>query len=241
MKRSTLFPLFAALAVSTALAGAGEPECGAGAPLVSPVRLEYGITASRGVLSIAGEAVVVYQRKGDAYTMESTQQAMGILEARQTSAGTVGRGGLVPRTFTQRSSRRPPLSVEFDWAAQQVTFSQTGESAPTRPQMQDRLSLLLQVGWRQRAEPRARTIEIPVAGQRRVSTYVFNARGGETLELPAGRLETLKYERYREDGDDALEVWLAPALCSVPVRLRFTDEKGLVVEQQLRAVRLLTP
>jgi len=241
MKRSLHAALSAALAAVLPAASGTELECGAGAPLVSPLRLEYAITATRSALSISGEAAVVFRRKGDAYTMESTQQALGLVEARQNSAGTVGREGLVPRTFTQRSSRRPPLSVDFDWATQQVTFSQTGASAPTRPQMQDRLSLLFQLGWRQRTEPRASEIELPVAVQRSTSTYLFTARGSEMLDLPIGRFETVKYERHRHDSDDAMEVWLAPGLCSLLVRLRFTDDKGLVIDQQLRAVQVLAP
>jgi hypothetical protein len=38
-----------------------------------------------------------------------------------------------------------------------------------------------------------------------------------------------------------MEVWLAPRLCSLPVRLRFADDKGLVIDQQLRAVHVLAP
>lgn len=228
-------PALMAAAVAPAVLGA-ELDCGADAPLSTPVRLEYDVTASRSVLSLSGDAVVVFARRGDAYEMESRQRALGIVEARQTSVGTVGRHGLVPRRFTQQSSRRPARGVEFDWAAQRVTFTQSGESAPTRPQMQDRLSILLQIGWRQRAEPGAAAIELPVAGQRGASTYVFAAHGAEAVTVPAGRFEALRYERHRGAGDDALEVWLAPALCSLPVRLRFTDDNGLVVEQRLRAV-----
>jgi len=230
-----------ALAAIAPLALGAELDCGADAPLSTPVRLEYDITASRSALTLAGDAVVTFERRGDAYAMASKQQALGIVEARQTSAGTIGRQGMVPRRFTQQSSRRPARGVDFDWDAQRVTFSQSGESLPTRPQMQDRLSLLFQIGWRQRAEPRAATIELPVAGQRAASTYLFAARGAEAIVVPAGRFETLRYERHRGGGDDALEVWLAPALCSLPVRLRFTDDNGLVIEQRLRAVRMLAP
>ncbi len=230
--------VFAALAPAALAAGL---DCGAEAPLSTPVRLEYEVTASRSVLTLSGDAVVTFARRGDAYEMESRQRALGVVEARQTSVGTVGGHGLVPQRFTQQSSRRPARGVEFDWAAQRVSFTQSGESAPTRPQMQDRLSLLLQIGWRQRAEQQATTIELPVAGQRGASTYLFAARGAEAVAVPAGRFEALRYERHRDDGDDALEVWLAPALCSLPVRLRFTDDNGLVVEQRLRAVRALAP
>ena len=238
MKRSVRAALSAGLAaVVVPLPAAAEPACGPNAPLGLPVTLEYAVIASRAVLSLSGDGVVTYRRKGDAYTMESSLQAAGIIEAKQSSVGTVGREGLLPRTFTQQSSRRPPRSAEFDWAAQRVTFSQTGASVPTKPQMQDRLSLLMQLPWRHRADPRAQSIELPVAGQGGTSIYRFKAQGEETLALPAGRFESVKFERHKEDGEDSLEVWLAPGLCSLPVRLRFTDDKGLVIEQQLRAVR----
>jgi hypothetical protein len=239
MKRFLRAAFSAGLAAAMPAAGGAELACGANPPLTLPVRLEYGVTATRAAISLSGEGAVVFQRRGDAYAMDSSLQSIGILEARQSSAGTVGRDGLVPRTFTQRSSRQPPRSADFDWAGQRVTFSQTGASAPTRPQMQDRLSLLMQLAWRHRADPLARTIELPVAGQRGTSDYVFRVHGMETLALPAGRFDAVRLERHKEDGDDSLEVWLAPGLCSLPVRLRFTDDKGLVIEQRLRAVRPL--
>lgn len=237
MKRTLPAALSACLAVALPAAGAADPACAVDAPLASSVRLEYGVTATRGFISLAGDGSVSYRRKGDGYAMESSLQALGVFEAHQSSAGTVGPDGLRPRKFTQQSSRRPLLSVDFDWSVQRVTFSQTGTSAPTRPQMQDRLSLLMQLAWRHRTDPRARSHDLPVAGHRHPSRYAFAARGAETVSLPAGRFETVKFERQKEDDDDLLEVWLAPELCSLPVRLRFTDDKGLVIEQQLRAVR----
>jgi hypothetical protein len=72
-----------------------------------------------------------------------------------------------------------------------------------------------------------------------VSTFVFRGGGTESLTVPAGRFDTLRFERVKESGDDEFEVWLAPALCSLPVRLRFTDDKGLVIEQRLRAIHPL--
>jgi len=237
MKRFLRAAFSAGLAAALPAAAGTELVCGADAPLASPVRLEYAVTATRAPISLSGQGVVVFQRQGDAYTMESTLQAVGIFEAQQTSSGSVRRDGLVPRSFTQRSSRRPLLSVDFDWAAQQVTFSQTGASAPTRPQMQDRLSLLLQLGWRHRNDADTRRLELAVAGHRSASSYVFSEQGTETLTLPAGRFETVRFERHKKDGEDSLQVWLAPSLCSLPVRLRFTDDKGLVIEQRLSAVR----
>ncbi len=229
-----------ALLPFVAAAGGAEIACVDGAPLASSVRLEYAIAATaRSILTLRGDGAVVFRRSGDTYTMESSLQALGIFEAHQSSIGAIRPTGLVPRSFTQRTSRRPPRSVSFDWAAKRVTFSQNGESAPTRPQMQDRLSLLMQLSWRHRNEPGVREIELPVAGLKHESDYHFTSQGVQTVAVPGGRFETVKFDRRKEDGDDALEVWLAPSLCSLPVRLRFSDDKGLVVDQQLRAIQPL--
>lgn len=239
MRRMLHAALSAGLAAALPAAAAADLPCGANGPLASPVRLEYAVTATRSVLSLSGDGVFEYRRDGDAYRIESSVTAAGIFEAQQGSSGSVRAEGLVPRTFTLRSSRREPRSIDFDWAARRVAFSHTGNSEPTRPRMQDRLSMLMQLAWRQRREPGTSTFDIPVAGPRHVSTFVFRAVGAEALTLPAGRFDTVKFERYKEAGDDEFEVWLAPALCSLPVRLRFSDDKGLVIEQRLRAVRPL--
>jgi hypothetical protein len=239
MKRSLRAALSAGLAAAIPAAGAAELACGANAPLAASVRLEYAVTATRSVLSLGGDGVFEYRRDGDTYRIESSVTAVGIFEAQQSSIGSVRAEGLVPRRFTLRSSRREPRSIDFDWAARRVSFSHTGGSEPTRPQMQDRLSLMMQLAWRHRSEPRTSAFEMPVAGPRHVATFVFKSQGAEAVTVPGGRFDTVKFERYKETGDDEFEVWLAPALCSLPVRLRFTDDKGLVIEQRLRAIRAL--
>lgn len=226
----------ALLGLAAGVPAASAIECAAPAPLANSFRLDYAVTATRSFVSLNGEGSVVYQRKGNAYTMESSLQALGVFEAHQSSAGTVQADGLRPRSFTQRSTRRPLRSVAFDWDAQRVSFSAGGASEPTKPQLQDRLSLLLHLAWLNRGDPRMRRFDVPVAGLRHVSDYVFNSKGAETVTVPAGRFETVKFERHKDDGDDALEVWIAPAPCSLPVKVRFTDDKGMVIVQELRAV-----
>ena len=238
-KRCLAATLSTGLAAAIPAAAAAELACGENAPLSNSVRLEYAVTASRSVLSLAGDGVFEFRRQGDAYEIESSVTAVGIFEAKQSSAGSVHAGGLVPRRFVLQSSRRPPRSIEFDWTAKRVSFSHTGGVEPTQPQMQDRLSLMMQLAWRQRAEPRASTFAMPVAGPRHVTTYVFKGQGSEAVTVPAGRFDTVKFERHKESSDDEFEVWLAPALCSLPVRLRFRDGRGLVIEQRLSAVRAL--
>ena len=238
-KRFLSTALCTGLAAAVPAAGATGLACGADAPLSNSVRLEYAVTATRSVLSLTGDGVFEYRRQGDSYRIESSVTAAGIFEAQQTSSGSVHKQGLVPRKFTLQSSRRPPRSIDFDWAARRVTFSHTGNAEPTQPQMQDRLSLMFQLAWRHRSDPGLSSVEMPVAGPRHVANYVFRSQGAEAATVPAGRFDAVKFERHKESSDDEFEVWLAPELCSLPVRLRFSDDKGLVIEQRLSAVRAL--
>ena len=49
--------------------------------------------------------------------------------------------------------------------------------------------------------------------------------------------KAVRLERLPAPGG-AMEIWLAPSLCWLPVRLRYTDERGLVVDNRLRRVSL---
>jgi len=239
--RRSLTAFAAGLAAVSSVAAGNELACGTEASAIPPFRLEFSVTASRGPISLSGDGLVVYRRSGNSYNLQSSVTALGVLEARQNSVGTIGPQGLVPRSFTHQAGRRPMRSVDIDWAAQRVTFGPAGTEEPTRPQLQDRLSLLVQLPWIQRADPRVRGFAFPVAGRTRISEYHFVARDSEVVDLPAGRFDTVKFEREGADGKDRVEVWLAPKLCSLPVRVRYANDEGLVVDQQLRAVRPPAP
>ena len=225
-------------------------------PLPPQFRLEYSAQASLGPLALDGDTELTFQRSDDRYTLRSDTRAP-MVGAEQRSSGRIvieGAAGahrvlLIPAEFVERSGRRDPRTVRIEGAGGRVSFSANAGQPATAPSgLQDRLSLLLQAGQQLRigidsgafaasgAASKA-VIDIPVAGARRISTYRLLLRGTETLDLPAGRIETWKLERPRDAENDGLEAWVAPALCWLPVRLRFTDERGTVIENRLRAAR----
>lgn len=222
---------------SAAQAVITAPVCSEAAPLPAAVRLEYAVAASRGVVGLQGDHVLTFSRDAAGnYSMRSDTRS-ALYNAQQTSRGTLGAGGLVPVEYTERTQRRPQATTRLDWAAGSVSFSRTDEVVPTQPQMQDRLSLLLQLVWRARSRAPAQSHEIPVAGVRGSSLYRFAARGPAAVDLPAGRYEALRFERLDEGGHDRIELWLAPSLCWLPVRLHFEDERGLAIDYELKDAR----
>jgi hypothetical protein len=218
--------------LQTALAA---PTCPSVESWPPPFRLDFDVKATRSFLSLSGENTLTLKRDADSYALVSETAAGIWFDARQSSQGQIGASGVVPMEYAERNRNKPTMTASLDWKAERVTFSATDKVVPTQAQMQDRLSLLLQLGWALRAK--STSYELPVAGVRGASLYRFEARGSETIETPAGRFQTLKFERPQSDSDDRLEVWLAPSLCSLPVRVRFTDHNGAVISNELRSAK----
>jgi hypothetical protein len=230
----------AAGAAAAAAAGDGAstaPTCTARAPLPPRFKLEYVAKASRGALSLEGENELVFATTGTRYTLRSATRSV-LFSAEQDSAGERVGALLQPHEYHERSPRRPLRTTRIDWQADRVTFSANVDGGTaTQPRMQDRLSLLLSAGQQLRLQKGTGAVEFPVAGARHVSLYRFELRGLEALELPIGRLEAHRLERPRDAEHDGIEVWVAPALCWLPVKMRFVDDRGQVVQNQLRAAR----
>jgi hypothetical protein len=211
----------------------GTPQCDATAPLPERVRLVYTVSASRGPFQLEGENELVFARQAGGYTLHSETRSL-LYRARQDSRGALEAGVLVPREYREQVQRRAELVTSFDWDRHRVRFSADRPAQATEPLMQDRLSMLIQLGLLARGAPQTKAFEMPVAGGRGVSTYRFESRGRTALTVPAQRFETVRFDRVRESEQDGFEVWLAPQLCWLPVSARYADHRGQVVVNQLR-------
>ena len=73
-------------------------------------------------------------------------------------------------------------------------------------------------------------------GTRSAEPWVFTVEADEKLQLPGGELDTLKLARNpRKEYDQKVEIWLAPKLAYLPVRIRITQTNGDFVDQQWRS------
>ena len=85
--------------------------------------------------------------------------------------------------------------------------------------------------------PPGSTITVQTVGTGDGDVWTFNVEGDEALDLPAGSYQARKLSRSpRREFDDKIELWLAPSLGYLPVRLRVTQTKGDFYEIQLRSV-----
>ena len=188
-----------------------------------------------------GHVSETYSRKGDTYAIRSVARAEGPLklflddQLTMQSSGRVVATGLQPLEFAQRRANTTKGAVQatFDWE-HGVMHSESGGSrsdVPLPGETQDRISVMYQF---MNLKPGSRTVEMHMSNGRKVELYTYRFVDEQDLQTPAGRFDTLHYERVTSSANESkAQVWLARDRFNFPVRVVFDDPKGLRVEQVL--------
>jgi len=200
-------------------------------------RLKYNVTGGKDSLTYHARAELLWLHDGKTYDARMEVSAFMMGSRLRTSAGRVTAQGLAPNRFSDKS--RVELAAHFDHDRGRVTFS-NGPEAPLLTGAQDQLSLFIQLGALLAGEPGkypvGTAISTQTVGPRAAETWVVTVEREEKLELPGGDLATVKLVRNpRREYDQKAELWLAPSLSYLPVRLRITQPNGDYVDQQWRA------
>ena len=83
--------------------------------------------------------------------------------------------------------------------------------------------------------PAGTQISIPTVSARAADTWVFTVGETEQLDLPMGHIRAVPLQRLpRRDYDQKAQLWLAPELGYLPVRIRITQSNGDYAELSLR-------
>ncbi len=198
------------------------------------VDLQYEVQGQASGLRYRASGELRWRVMGETYELSMRLSAFLIGSRSQTSVGQVGATGLLPDRFSDRT--RSERAAHFDRSGQRIRFSNNAPDAELQPGAQDRLSVFLQLAGLLQAGAVAGggAIELPVAGVGGSETWRFQVGELEPLELPAGSLLARRLVREPVDvRDSRVEVWLAPELGHLPVRLRITQSQGDVADQQL--------
>jgi hypothetical protein len=125
-----------------------------------------------------------------------------------------------------RDNRRGRISTgQIDQAAGKVTM-QRGEDTRERPIKGLAVAISALPQLLATLDEKLEKAAFFIVGDFWVEDSVLIARGKETLNLPAGRVETRHYAARTRNGS-VIEVWLAPAWRNAPARIRI--ELGSVV------------
>lgn len=202
-------------------------------------RLDYAVTGRIKGIAYNAEGALDWTVAEGRYSARMEMKVFLLGSRVQTSTGRVGPAGLSPERFADKS--RSEKAAHFDAAQQRIRFSNNAPEAVLLPGAQDRLSLFLQLAGLLQARPTAyatgQTIEMPVVGTGDADVWRFVVGDEVTLTLPAGEMSARHIKRLpRKEFDSTVEMWLAPGLQHLPVRLRVTQANGDVADQRLNRI-----
>lgn len=231
------------------LASAQNPDQTATA--TSPVELAfpasgsfaYNVVYVTGSQTQSGAGTLEWSSDGRTYQLQLESKALFISFLRQTSVGSLSAAGLQPRRYTDKRFRGSEKATHFQPDKGIISFANNKPDAPWTNRAQDRLSVMMQLAGIINGDP-ARilaqpTISMPVAGTDDAEMWTFALEGQEKIELPAGTTTALHLVRYpRKEFDRKVELWLAPQLGYMPVRIKQTEQNGTTLEMLLRSPAL---
>jgi hypothetical protein len=226
-------------AAAPGLAPASSPAREAAPPMAfrlpASVRLHYKVEAQSRQIPWQAEGELRWRQDGRSYQADLEVRAPFLPKRTQHSTGSITAQGLAPLRFADKGRNEEAAHFERDQG--KVSFSNNRPDAALSAGGQDRLSVMLQLGAMIAAAPQkfppSTSIAIQTASTRDAETWLFTVGGRETLQLPGGTLQALKLTRNpRKEFDQRVELWLAPSMDYVPVRLRLTQPNGDWVDQQ---------
>lgn len=215
------------------------PESKALAPVKVPdaARMQFDVLGKIKGFGYTVSGELLWQHDGRQYQARY-EIGMPLLGARvQTSQGQLGAEGLLPKRFGDKVRSEQAAHFERDKGV--ISFSANTPAAPLEPGAQDRLSLFMQLasllaGAPQRF-PTGSTITLQTVSAREAEPWTFRVDGPQPLELPYGPLQAIRLTRLpRQPYDQQVDLWFAPSLGYLPVRLRVTHPNGDVADQVLR-------
>lgn len=185
---------------------------------------------------VVGQSIHEWTHDGGRYQVRSVTETTGIAAvfkpARvvQASEGRIHVGGLQPVGFRHEKLKGTDTAA-FDWERHLLSYD--GKEVMLPDGTQDMLSLYYQAGLLALSAP---ALELPVATGRKLERYRFDAMGEEALTVDGKEWRTLHLAA--KTGTDGIELWIAPELHGLPLKIRFIDRKGEIFDQIAIAIEL---
>lgn len=199
-------------------------------------RLRYDVSGEAKRLSYTAAAQLLWLRDGSNYEATLEVSAFLIGKRSQTSTGQLTAEGLAPTRYAEKWRNEVAAHLERDKG--RIVFSANTPEAPLLAGAQDRLSVIMQLVGMFAGEPQkyppATTLTLQVVGPRDAEIWLFTVEGEETVQLRDGPVQALRVTRNpRKEFDTKIEVWFAPMMSYLPVRVRATQANGDFIDQKL--------
>jgi hypothetical protein len=181
-----------------------------------------------------------FKREGSQYRLTSEAKPSGTLALLLpvlllSSEGEMKADRFIPHRYQQVHSNSPNKSAvaDFDWANGVVTQQYKGrtQQAHLPEGTQDALTQLYSFTLAGKEPPR---LEFAASNGRKLISYRYQKVPGERIKTPLGTFETVEYRRIGAPGENAISVWIAPALHHLPLRIRVREDTGTFEQQLIR-------
>jgi hypothetical protein len=194
---------------------------------------------------VEGQARVEWVMRGTRYQVH-LDLSVGpwfapLVTRRLSSDGEVTPDGLEPRRYDEETVAvlREPRRLAIVFEPDRVRLP-GGREVPRPGGVQDSASQFVQMIWLVTNRPEllqaGRSIELPLALPRQVDRWVYDVLGPERLATPLGEVDAVRIRPRREaraGGDLTAELWLAPTLQNLPVRIVIRQDAETHVDLQL--------
>lgn len=229
---------FAPLEVAAASSAApppAAPQTATPVALPPPTRLLYdGRGEEKGFIKYNGSGELLWLPEAAQYSARLEISAWGFRVRTWTSKGALADTGLAPLRFGDKP-RGAELATHFQRDKGIISFSANNPDVALQPGAQDKLSAILQLSALVAGAPEhyaaGQRIRFQAADAHRAELWEFQVGASELLELPGGPLQGLKLSKAPTvEFDQGIEVWLAPGMHYLPVRLRITEASGAFVD-----------
>lgn len=210
-------------------------------PRELPPRIDLAYRAFLGTRGfLIGDAVYRLEHSGSQYRISTVGEARGLAalffpgEAKAISEGAITADGLQPSSYSvERTSGNRREAASFDWESGMVQLKDD-KSMPLELPTFDPLVVLWQFYF---APPKEDKTEFNIATTRKIYHVTFRRIGAEKITLPFGDVDTEIWKRVDGDGAIEAQVWLAPSLRYVAVKLRLSNARA-TVEGLLDSIRV---
>ena len=224
-------PAVAQAAVPAAAALASAAASAVGFEWPPSTRLSYVLTGDyRGPVN--GSASVEWLRQGTRYQVHLETSVGPVLSRQIRSEGELTAQGLAPQRFDgeQKVLFRAARRWQLRFGPELVVLAD-GREVATVAGVQDEASQFVQLTWLFTNQPErlkvGRSVDLPLAIGRKLERWTYDIVAEETLRFPFGAVPTfhIKPRREAQSGDLTPEIWIAPTLQYLPVRILIRDGK----------------
>jgi hypothetical protein len=198
-------------------------------------RMTYTLTGLYRNGPLYGQAQVDWRREGLRYQVEFNFSVSPFFDQRMFSDGRIGDEGLVPRHYeeTRTMPLVPPRQRTIEFGEDEVVLA-NGNHVVRLPQTQDPASQFVQFVWMFTTHPEwlkpGNRVEIPLALPNTLRRWQYEVVALESLQLPFGAIDAVHLKPNlvnRRPNEYPFEIWTAPTLQYLPVKIRvLLDEQN---------------